>query len=74
METNLLLWLSAKRCTSNIAVERDAPQAGFARMLRAPHLERLTQRDENTNLRHVRDVRSGEGMFEGSRPSQVHLP
>lgn len=24
----------------NIAVERDAPQAGFARLRRAPHLQR----------------------------------
>jgi len=27
---------------ANMAVERDAPQAGFARSLRAPHLERLS--------------------------------
>lgn len=27
----------------NIAVERDAPQAGFARSLRAPHLQRYAQ-------------------------------
>ncbi len=32
--------VSSDRCTSNIAVERDAPQAGFARSLRVPHLER----------------------------------
>jgi hypothetical protein len=33
-------WLSSM---SNIAVERDAPQAGFARPLRAPHLKRWTK-------------------------------
>ena len=34
------LSVAMKTMASNISVERDAPQAGFARSLRTPHLRR----------------------------------